>query len=135
MSYHVNALDAISMAIFMFEGARDGSPSTRCIRNNNPGNLRPYKAGQPAEDDYRYFNSFLDGWQALQGDITFKLVHHLTPEQNLLAFLELYAPAGDHNNPTVYAKFVCNWMSVTLGKEITTATEIQDIFPNLKNPT
>jgi hypothetical protein len=135
MAFHVNPLDALSMAIFMFEGARDGAPTTRCIRNNNPGNLRPYQAGQPTEDGYRYFNSFLDGWQALQADLTHKLVVHLTPEQNVLSLLEIYAPVGDANNPTQYAKFVCNWLSVTLGREITLKTELQDIFPNLKNPT
>jgi hypothetical protein len=132
MSFHVNPLDALSMAIFQFEGARDGAPTTRCIRNNNPGNLRPYQPTQPAEDGYRYFPTFVEGWLALQADLTHKLLRRLTPEQNLLSLLEIYAPVGDHNNPSVYAKFVCNWLSVTLGKEITLKTELQEIFPNLK---
>jgi len=129
MSYHVSPLDACAMAIFMFEGARSAHPDVRCIRNNNPGNLRPYLPSQEHDDDnYRVFPSFSAGWTSLEQDIAFKLQHHLAPIQTLLDFLNLYAPAGDNNNPTEYAQFVCAWMTSALGKAITTATAIRDIF-------
>lgn len=127
--FHVNALDAMAMAIFQFEGAREGVPTVRCIRNNNPGNLRPYKQGQPMDDGYRYFDSFALGWQALLTDLSHKiLVDFKGTDSTMFDLMNKYAPAGDHNNPTVYARFVCNWMSVTLGREILPTSSLTDVF-------
>ena len=128
MPFHVNALDAMSMAIFMFEGASVAVPTTRNIRNNNPGNLRPYSSTQPVDDGYRYFDSFTLGWQALQADLTTKIRKDFKPTDTLLQLMSKYAPTGDNNNPTAYAKFICNWMSVTLGREITLTTPLGEIF-------
>src|SRR5512146_2407670 len=95
---YVDAYDAMAMAIFMFEGGRLAKPDVRCVRNNNPGNLRPYEDGQEQEDGYRVFQNFMDGWLALKSDLQYKVRHH--PEiKNMLDFLNKYAPAADGNNP------------------------------------
>ena len=129
MSYNVTPLDAMAMSIFMFEGGRSGNPSVRCIRNSNPGNLRPYMAGQKTDEDgYRIFPTFYQGWVALLQDLQTKLKIHLKPEQTLLDLMNLYAPAQDHNNPASYARFCCDWLSITLAKTITIDTPLKEIF-------
>lgn len=125
----VTPVDAMAMAIFMFEGARLCSPSVRNIRNNNPGNLRPWRADQVTDpDNYRTFPNFAEGWAALVGDIRVKLSSHLKPTDTMVQFFELYAPGEDHNNPHSYAQYVCKWMSEALGQTITVATPLQEVF-------
>jgi hypothetical protein len=122
--------DAMAMAIFMFEGANQCKPTVLNIRNNNPGNLRPINGDTTTPQDdkgYRTFTSFIDGWQHLIADLHYKIYNH--PE--LITMLDLfnkYAPAGDHNNPTLYTNFVCNWMSKALGYSITSDDLITNIF-------
>lgn len=124
---HVTPIDAMAMAIFMFEGGRLAKPNVRCVRNNNPGNLRPYLESQEAEDNYRVFHSFMDGWIALCSDIKYKVEHH--PEiRTMLDFLNKYAPAADGNSPTEYGRFVCHWLSDALGQEVTLSTPVRMVF-------
>ena len=125
----MNAIDATAMAIFMFEGARLGDPHVRNIRNNNPGNLRPFTYGQATDaGGYRTFNVFAMGWQALISDISVKLTQHLKSTDTMEAFFKLYAPAADHNDPTGYAQFVCRWLTGALGRTVTLATTIKEIY-------
>lgn len=125
----VTPIDATAMAIFTFEGARLGNPNVRNIRNNNPGNLRPYAAVQTTDGDhYRTFPTFADGWAALIADIQAKLDKHLIPKSTMENFFDLYAPGADHNDPHGYAQFVCKWMSDALARTITLATTISEIY-------
>lgn len=125
---NVNPIDATAMAIFMFEGANAHSPSTRNVRNNNPGNLRPYLSSQAVDDGgYRTFPSFAAGWTALESDIQVK-VHTHVQAGTMLDFFNLYAPGADHNDPHGYAQFVCVWLSNALDQTITLATPVAKIF-------
>jgi hypothetical protein len=124
----MNPKDAFAMAIFMYEGGRMGIATVRCIRNNNPGNLRPYQKDQIVDsNNYRVFKTFVEGWQALLDDIQHKLDKH-KELITVLDFLNRYAPAGDNNKPTAYARFVCGWLSGALGFSITVNTKLISIF-------
>ncbi len=69
-------------------------------RNNNPGNLRPYKAGQPVDArGIRVFASAAEGKAALDADITAKLNRGL---DTIAKIVNVYAPAGDHNDVPAY---------------------------------
>lgn len=123
----VRPVDATAMAIFMFEGANKCDPTTHNIRNNNPGNLRPYKTGQEVDaGGYRVFPLFVDGWQALIGDINAKVLR--MADATLVDLFNVYAPGADHNDPRGYAQFVCGWLTRALGKSVTVATRIGDIY-------
>src|SRR5271167_4818842 len=107
--YNMNAIEALADAIMTFEGWHYG---TRSWRNRNPGNLRPVPDKIPIApvDDggYYSFSSLAFGWSRLIADIDAKFAgsHGLTPQSTLQDLLNIYAPAGDHNNPTEYCKFV-----------------------------
>lgn len=114
-----------------FEGWHKGS---RSWRNRNPGNLRPYATMQVRDDDdYRMFPSLAEGWQALLDDLKSKFngSHGLTAEQlkrepTLLDLLNVYAPAGDANNPNAYTQFVCGWAGYCLGQAISPGMTLAD---------
>src|ERR1051325_9975485 len=96
----VNILEALADAFMHHEGWYPGSRSNR---NRNPGNLRPFRADQPHDSQgYRIFSSLIQGYQALLEDLQAKLngSHGLKPDSTLLNLLNVYAPAGDNNNPT-----------------------------------
>jgi hypothetical protein len=125
----VTPIDATAMAIAMFEGLNLHSPLIRNVRNNNPGNLRPYAEGQVTDaDGYRTFPSFLQGWAALVTDVGVKVNHHLQKNNTMLDFFNIYAPGADHNDPHGYAQFVCKWLSDALARPITLASTIGDIY-------
>lgn len=127
----MNPTEALADAIMQFEGWRQG---TRSWRNRNPGNLRPYAAGQAADaDGYRIFDSLAQGWMALLNDLQAKFngSHNLTLQSTLLDLLNIYAPAGDNNNPNEYALFVARWTSAALGRQITPQTTLGEYL----NPT
>jgi hypothetical protein len=80
------------------------------IPRNNPGNLKDPKTGQ-----FRVFDTPDQGLAAMQADLTAKVSGNspamasaygpnYTP--TLANLISVYAPAGDHNNPTQYAQFV-----------------------------
>jgi hypothetical protein len=125
----MNAYDATAMAIFMFEGGNEHSPTSRNVRNNNPGNLRAYLSSQQVDSGgYRTFYSFADGWMALLGDIRAKVTVHLQAGATMLDFFNIYAPGADHNDPNGYAQFVVRWQSSALGHEVTLSTPVAAIF-------
>lgn len=125
---HLTPLEALADAISAFEG--NNKPGSRPNRNRNPGNLRPYPGytGPTDGENYRVFDSHVKGYQALLDDLTAKLhgSHGLTPQSTIFDLLNIYAPAGDHNNPTNYAKFVVWWLTIALGKSITLTTTLGD---------
>jgi hypothetical protein len=128
----MNSLEALADAIMQFEGWHKDS---RSWRNRNPGNLRPFNTVQAQDGDgYRVFGSLWEGFQALLMDLQAKFngSHGLTPQSTLLDLLNVYAPAGDANNPTAYTQFVCSWTSHALNRPITPNTTLEDY--NL-NPT
>jgi hypothetical protein len=123
----MTTLEALADAFMHHEG---WFPGSRSNRNRNPGNLRPWKEGQPKDDGgYRVFPSLVDGYQALLDDLEAKLhgSHGLTYESTLLDLLNVYAPAGDNNNPNAYAVAVAQWVSTALGKPITTKTQLKEL--------
>jgi hypothetical protein len=123
----ISPLEALADAFMHHEGWYPGSRSNR---NRNPGNLRPWKEGQAKDDGgYRVFVSLIDGYQALLNDLEAKLhgSHGLTLDSTLLDLLNIYAPAGDNNNPNAYALAVAQWVSTALGKPITTKTQLKEL--------
>lgn len=119
-------LEALADAIMFFEGWKQGS---RSWRNRNPGNLRPYSSNQPQDSGgYRVFESLADGFAALTQDLEAKFggSHGLTHASTLLDLLNVYAPAGDANNPSEYTDFVCLWTSKALARTITPTTTLGD---------
>jgi len=122
----VTPTEALADSIMTFEGWKQGS---RSWRNRNPGNLRPFKSGQEDDGDgYRVFASLAEGWQALLDDLNSKFggSHGLTPTSPLIDLFNVYAPAGDANNPSAYTTFVCTRCSSILGRTITPTTTLED---------
>lgn len=123
----VTVLEALADAFMHHEG---WFPGSRSNRNRNPGNLRPFRSDQLKDGDgYRVFPSLVFGYQALLDDLTAKLQgsHNLTSASILLDLLNVYAPAGDHNDPSSYALAVAQWMSTALGKHITINTTLGEL--------
>lgn len=126
----MDSIEALADAIMQFEGWKKDS---RAWRNRNPGNLRPYSKDQKADDEgYRIFTSLADGFSALRMDLTAKFngSKNLTPDSTILDLLNIYAPAGDANNPSQYAQFVCGWTSHILGRVITPSTSLKSYLGN-----
>lgn len=125
----MSPLEAFADAIMTYEGWHRSSHSWR---NRNPGNLRPTLVTQACDSaGYRVFDSLALGWQALLDDLNAKVVggsHGLTPHSTILDLLSVYAPAGDHNNPSAYTQFVCAWVSSVVGHHVTASTTLDDYF-------
>lgn len=125
------AANAVAWGIFYYEGGNERDPLSRNIRNNNPGNLRPYAPGQPVDaGGYRTFEYPAAGWDALDRDIESKARNHLTLDQTMLDFFNIYAPGADHNNPGSYAQYVLQWINHALGKSYGLNSTIGEIFFN-----
>ena len=128
----MNPLEALADAIMQFEGwhpACRWAGGSRSWRNRNPGNLRPTNSTQPTDGaGYRKFDSLAVGWAVLLADLDakFKGSHNLTPQSTMLDLLNVYAPAGDNNNPSAYTNFVCSQTSLALGRTITPTTTLQE---------
>lgn len=118
----VNGLEAVADAIMAFEGWKPGS---RSYRNRNPGNLEHL-------GEYVVYPSMMDGYRALLNDLRAKFTgvskHNLGPNATVLQLMNVYAPAEDHNDPESYAEFVIKWVSTVLGKPITLASKLSEIW-------
>jgi hypothetical protein len=98
-------LTALCTAIRNFEG----KPGDRNYRNNNPGNCRYSSEGylpiyQPVlrdKDNFAVFKDYATGFLYLKNLVREKI--HQNPDQTLLAFMEVYAPTSDGNDPVAYA--------------------------------
>ncbi len=76
--------------------------------NNNPGNLRSGPGQTGSAGGYAIFGSFGDGWNALVTWIKSHAASH--PDWNFADMMNVYAPAGDNNNPGAYADYVANYV-------------------------
>ena len=119
-------MEALADAISQYEGWHKDS---RSWRNRNPGNLRPFNSQQIQDGEgYRVFPSMADGWRALLDDLAAKFAGSdgLTEASTLLDLLNIYAPAGDSNNPNAYTLFVCAWTGHALGRVISPKTTLSE---------
>lgn len=124
----MSPLEALADSIMQFEGWRKVS---RSWRNRNPGNLRPFNQQQIQDGEgYRIFPSLAEGWRALLDDLGAKFAgsHGLTETSTLRDLLNVYAPAGDANNPTAYTQFVCEWTSGALDRNIRPLTTLKEFL-------
>jgi hypothetical protein len=124
-------LEAVADAIMHREGWAAGSHSNR---NRNPGNLRPVAPTVPHDDhNYRTFPTLVDGYNALLYELKFKFTGHnehgIGPDSTLQQLIDVYAPRADQNNPSAYAIDVAAWCTAALGKPITPASLLSDIWP------
>jgi hypothetical protein len=130
-------VEALADAIMSFEGwipkgENNAIPNgSRSWRNRNPGNLRPFAAGQARDaENYRVFNSLVDGFSALIADLSHKLQIDFAPTNTLLEVMNKYAPVGDSNNPTQYTIFICHRLTLSLGRPINLTTTIKQFLGN-----
>lgn len=102
------------------EPANSGAGNTLADRNNNPGNIRPVGGG-----GFRMFESALHGWSAMKNQLMRYFTGKTTGRalQTVRDIVSTWAPAGDNNDPELYAKQVAGWMGVS-----------PDAVLNLTNP-
>lgn len=124
----MQVIEALADAFMHHEGWYAGSRSNR---NRNPGNLRTVPGVISPKDagGYRIFPTLAEGYKALCNDLRAKLngSHGLTPDHSLLDLLNVYAPAGDNNNPSAYALNVANWLTIALGRPVLTSTTLAEL--------
>lgn len=97
-----------------------GGEGTLADRNNNPGNIRPAGGG-----GFRFFESALHGWTAMKNQLMRYFTGKTTGRtlQTVRDIVSTWAPAGDNNDPGLYAKQVAGWMGIS-----------PDAVLNLSNP-
>ncbi|MGR7031588.1 hypothetical protein ACU632_17305 [Klebsiella aerogenes] len=97
-----------------------GEGNTLADRNNNPGNIRPVGG-----NGFRSFGTALEGWQAMKNQLMRYFTGKTTGRmlQTVQDIVSTWAPAGDNNDPQLYAKQVAGWMGVS-----------PDAVLNLNNP-
>lgn len=95
--YHAgpSGLDLISQAIYQREGTQPGQIS---YDNNNPGNLRSAPGQTGSSRGFATFNSFGEGWQALQSYINRNASAH--PDWDFYDFFQHYL-GQKQGGPTV----------------------------------
>jgi hypothetical protein len=124
----MDPLEVIADAIMSFEGWKPGS---RSYRNRNPGNL---EGGEKVDaKNYDVFPTFIEGYQALLNELEAKFSgnnkHGIGPTSTMSALMNIYAPPSDNNPTTAYCIFICNWATLTLGRNIVSSTTLGDIWP------
>lgn len=118
-------LNKFCLAIQQFEGwfapCRQYPSGSRSYRNNNPGNFRytgfMKELGATNKDAQGYcvFPSYEAGFAALEGFVVAAATDQLRayPKPcNVSQFLNVYAPASDRNQPSIYIGFVCRETSL-----------------------
>lgn len=95
----------------------------RGIRNNNPLNIRyveknNWQGRVKTKKDFQFeeFTSMFWGYRA-----AFLIIYKYMTLYNLHTPFQIcarWAPIGDNNNPSAYAKFVCNRMGCGLNDEL-----------------
>src|SRR5208282_1017284 len=129
----MTGIEALMDAIMHQEGWFPGSVSNR---NRNPGNLRGSSVIHTTDvNGYCRFETLFDGLAALKLDLTAKITgkggHKLGPNSALDDFFNVYAPASDHNQPSVYAGAVANWCTIALARTVTHLTSLKALCPEL----
>jgi hypothetical protein len=87
------------------------------VRNNNPGNLRPYNG-----KGYRKFNTLEDGYNALYRDIRIKQTNrskYVKAYSSLEEFVHVFAPSAE-NNTEHYINHLCTNLNVDRNIQILT---------------
>ncbi len=96
----------------------EGSPGDANYRNNNPGNCRYFDGGylpiyEPVKrspDGFAIFPTYALGFLYLKNMIREKVMNN--PTQDILQFMEHYAPVTDGNDPAKYADFIAARLAV-----------------------
>lgn len=95
----------------------EGKPGDLNYRNNNPGNCRCSKVGYAASygtvkcvNNFAVFSTYELGWLYLQNLVKERCAKH--PTWTIKDFFANYAPTGDNNNPSLYAKNVAGRLGV-----------------------
>jgi len=106
-------LSDLAAAITRMEGS---CSAPGVCRNNNPGNLRAYAAGQPVDSrGIRIFPDYQSGYDALLTQERVNISKGLTVDEffgGKPGVYPGYAPAADRNNPNVYAGNVSSWLGI-----------------------
>lgn len=108
------------------ERYRDGTMAPEgslSYRNNNPGNLRwsPFQAG--VRNNFSFFNTYQEGYNALIHQLRIAADGRSSvyrPDMTILEFFEKYAPSSDNNWPRVYAQYVADRIGVPIETKIKT---------------
>lgn len=106
-----NLLDEFCLAIRDFEG----KPGDLNYRTNNPGNIRG------VDGKFLKFKTMEEGMAYLKDYVTRACTGKhkaYSPMFTLIDFFNVYAPAGDKNNPGEYAKWVANRIGVDVSFKI-----------------
>jgi len=101
------------------------------IKNNNPGNLRPYDGELYAgssniKDNFIVFDSAENGLRGLARDIQTKVNRELNTIESLT---EVYAPEGDDNPTESYINTVVENLN-SLGHNVNRDTDITNLVKN-----
>ena len=96
------------------------------FRHHNPGNLRSSIFASSVVDGFCVFSSDLQGWMALQYDITMKALGKtstgLNGESTLIDFLKVWAPSADGNDTAAYIN------AVTLVSGLMPTTKLKELL-------
>lgn len=92
---------ALAAAISHVEGF--WNPATVSFKNSNPGNIRAWGT-LSGVSGYVKFPTKVAGWQALYEDVTAN-----SGKLTVVQFLNKFAPAADHNQPSAYLAAVCEF--------------------------
>ena len=126
----MNRLEAVADAIMSFEGWNAGS---RSQRNRNPGNLRDSSIPHLKDaGNYCVFSSLQSGYEALLRELTAKFIgenaHGIGPDSTLRELMNVYAPAGDDNQPAIYANYVAVYLQKSLNEHFSAASKLREIW-------
>jgi hypothetical protein len=129
----MNGLDALATAIMWREGEPGFRPPARSFRNCNPGNLRARGAPSYDAGGFGIYPDVGTGYQDLVDDLADKFTdgkneHGLGQASTLLQLIDVYAPGQDGNDPNSYAAFAATWVSLAIGKPITVASLLSEIW-------
>lgn len=117
----VDKLELFCKAIQEFEGFYKGS---RSYRNNNPGNIKfAFQANTTGKDPqgFAIFKTYNDGFNALKNMVRRACEGHskvYSPNNTILEYFQIYAPASDNNYPEKYAKYVATKSGLSLKSKI-----------------
>lgn len=120
-------IDTLAQAIAQMEGFNVSGSIAQ--RNNNPGNLRasPYAIGKDT-NGYAIFPDSTTGWNALNYQLSLYSQRGMDLEQ----MINVYAPAGDNNDPNSYLHFITGKLGVgpstTISSLYDNSTVPSDVF-------
>ena len=132
----ITPLEAFADAICFEEGWYGPNSlhplGSRSWRNRNPGNLRSGPRMTVVDSQgYAQYKSLCDGYSDLLDDLSAKFTGKSTtglgPDSTIQQFFEKYAPSADNNAPDAYARFVANFVSLALGRPISSMSKLSEL--------